>query len=38
MQKLKGGELGAEFPPQMSGPGIPLKIRVAGGAAQVDVN
>ena len=38
MQKLKGGELGAEFPPQICGPDIPPKILVAGGAAQVDVN
>ena len=38
MQKLKGGEVGAEFPPQICGPGLPPKIRVAGGAAQVDVN
>ena len=38
MQKFKGGELGAEFPPQMCGPGLPLRIRDVGGAAQVDVN
>ena len=38
MQKLKRGELGAEFPPQSCGPGLPPKIGVAGGAAQVDVN
>ena len=38
MQKLKRGELAAEFPPQSCGPGLPPKIGVAGGAAQVDVN
>ena len=38
MQKFKGGELAAEFPPQMCGPGHPRKIRVAGGAAHVDVD
>ena len=38
MQKLKGGELAAEFPPQSCGPGLPPKIGVAGGAAQVDVD
>ena len=38
MQKFKGGELAAEFPPQICGPGLPPKIGVVGGAAQVDVN
>ena len=38
MQKLKGGELEAEFPPQICGPGLPPKIRVALGAAHVNVN
>ena len=38
MQKLKGGELEAEFPPQICGPGLLPKIRVARGAAQVNVN
>ena len=38
MQKFKGGELAAEFPPQSCGPGLPPKIRVAGRAAQVDVD
>ena len=38
MQKFKGGELAAEFPPQICGPGLPPKIGVAGGAARVDVN
>ena len=37
MQKVKGGELAAHFPPQRCGPGPPPKIGVAGGAAQVDV-
>ena len=31
MQKIKGGELGAEFPPQMCGPGLPAKKRVREG-------
>ena len=30
--------MGAEFPPQSCGPGLPPKIGVAGGAAQVNVN
>ena len=38
MKKFKGGELAAEFPPQICGPGLPPKIGVAGRAAQVDVN
>ena len=38
MQKLKRGELGAQFPPQSCGPRLPSKIGVAGGGAQVDVN
>ena len=38
MQKFKGGELAPEFPPQSCGPGLPPKIGVADGAAQVDVN
>ena len=38
MQKFKRGELAAEFPPQSCGRGLPPKIGVAGGAAQVDVN
>ena len=38
MQKRKGGKLEAEFLAQISGPGLPTKIRVARGAAQVDVN
>ena len=38
MQKLKRGQLRAEFPPQSCGPGLPPKIGVAGGAAQVNVN
>ena len=38
MQKLKAGELEAAFPPQICGPSLPPKIRVARGAAQVDVN
>ena len=38
MQKFKGEELAAEFPPHSCGPGLPLKIGVAGGAAQVDVD
>ena len=38
MQKLKRGELGAEFPPQSCARALPPKIGVAGGAAQVDVN
>ena len=38
MQKFKGGELAAEFPPQSCGPGLLPNIGVVGGAAQVDVN
>ena len=38
MQKSKGGELAAEFPPPSCGPSLPPKIGVAGGNAQVDVN
>ena len=38
MQKLKRGELGAEFPPQSCGPSLPPKTGVAGGAAKVNVN
>ena len=38
MQKLTGGELEAEFPPQIWGLGLPYNIRVARGAAQVNVN
>ena len=38
MQKLKGGELEGEFHPQICGPGLSPNIRVARGAAQVDVN
>ena len=33
MQKFKGGELAAEFPPQSCGPGLPPKVGVVGGAA-----
>ena len=38
MQKVKRGELGAEFLPEICGPGLPPKIRVAGGARHVNVN
>ena len=38
MQKFKGGELAAQFPPQRCGPAPPPKVGVAGGAAQVNVN
>ena len=38
MQKLKGGELVAQFPPQRCGPAPPPEVGVAGGAAHVDVN
>ena len=38
MQKFKGGELAAQFPPQRCGPAPPPKVGVAGGAVQVDVN
>ena len=37
MQKLNGRESEAEFPPQICCPGLPAKIRVARGVAQVDV-
>ena len=38
MQKFKGGEFAAEFPPQSCCPGFPPKIGVAGGAAHVEVD
>ena len=38
MQKLKGGELAVQFPPQRCGPAPPPKVGVAGGPAQVDVD
>ena len=38
MQKFKGGDLAAEFPPERCGPSLPPKIAVAGGGAQVDVD
>ena len=38
MQKFKGGELAAQFPPQGCGPAPPPEVGVAGGAAHVDVN
>ena len=38
MKNFKGGDLAAEFPPQSCGTGLPPKMGVAGGAAQVDVN
>ena len=38
MQKIKGVELEAEFPPRICGPRLPPKIGVARGAAQVNVN
>ena len=38
MQKLKGGQSEAEFPPQICGLGLQPKIRVARGAAQINVN
>ena len=38
MQKFKGGELAAQFPPQGCGPSPPPKVGVAGGAAHVDVD
>ena len=37
MQKFKGGELAAQFPPQRCGPAPPPEVGVAG-AAHVDVN
>ena len=38
MQKFKGGELAAQFPPQGCGPSPPPKVGVAVGAAHVDVD
>ena len=38
MQKFKGGELAAQFPPQRCSPGPPPEVGVAGGAAHVDVD
>ena len=38
MQKFKGGELAAQFPPQGCGPAPPPEVGVAGGAAHVDVD
>ena len=38
IQKIKGGELAAQFPPQRCGPAPPPKVGVAGGATQVDVD
>ena len=38
VQKTKGGNPEAEFPPQICGPGLPPKIRVAQGVAQVNAN
>ena len=38
MQKFKGGELAAQFPPQRCGPAPPPEVGVAGGAAHVDIN
>ena len=38
MQKFKGGELAAQFPPQGCGPSPPPEVGVAGGAAHVDVD
>ena len=38
VQNTKGGNPEAEFPPQICGPGLPPKIRVSRGAAQVNVN
>ena len=38
MRKTKGGNPEAEFPSQMRGPGLPPKVRVARGAAQINVN
>ena len=37
MQNLKGGELAAQFPAQGCGPGLPPKVGVAGGVAEVNV-
>ena len=38
MQKFKGEELAAQFPPQGCGPAPPPEVGVAGGAAHVDVD
>ena len=38
IQTFQGGDLAAEFPPQICGPRLPPKIGVADGGAQVDVN
>ena len=38
MQKFKGGELAAQFPPQRCGAAPPLEVVVAVGAAHVDVD
>ena len=38
MHKFKGGESEAALPPQICGPSLHRKIRVARGAAQVNVN
>ena len=38
MQKFKGRELVAQFPPQGCGPAPPPQARVAGGTAHVAVN
>ena len=38
MQKFKGGELAAQFPPRRCGPSPPPEVGVAGGATQVDVD
>ena len=38
MEKFKGGELAAQFPPQGYGPSPPPEVGVAGGAAHVDVD
>ena len=38
MQKIKGGELAAQFPPQGCGASPPPEVGVAGGAAHVHVD
>ena len=38
MQKLKGQELAAQFPPQGCGPALPPEVGVAGGAAEVHLD
>ena len=38
MQKLKGGELAAHFPPQRCSPAPPPEVPHGGGAAHIDVN